>query len=205
MLRVMSRTAAVVLVASSIACSRSDAEPRPEPTTASSTPQNKPVASSSASASSPAARAPSATSSAAAPSVPLVLAHGLRMIHAADGADAARVVREAREREAADGRDLVVYVGATWCEPCQRFHKAAAAGALDADFPRLTVLEFDLDEDRDRLASAAYSSQYIPLFVMPGADGRGTNKRFEGAVKGERAVANIAPRLRAILARDDVH
>jgi thiol-disulfide isomerase/thioredoxin len=38
--------------------------------------------------------------------------------------DVAKVVREARAREAADGRTLLVYVGATWCEPCQRFHHA---------------------------------------------------------------------------------
>jgi thiol-disulfide isomerase/thioredoxin len=132
---------------------------------------------------------------------PLVLAQGVRVARAPQGSDAARVVREARERESVDGRDLVVYVGAKWCEPCKHFHKAAEAGALDADFPRLTVLEFDLDEDRDRLVAAGYASQFIPLFVVPGADGRATNKRFEGSVKGGGAVANIAPRLRAILAR----
>lgn len=195
---VTSRTATLLVAASLFvcgACGRTDAEPRPEPP---ATGKAAPAAE----AGSPAARAPSP--SAAAPSGPLVLAQGLRLVHAAKGDDAARVVREAREREIADGRDLVVYVGARWCEPCKYFHKAAEGGALDAEFPRLTVLEFDLDDDRDRLASAGYASQYIPLFVMPGADGRATNKRFEGAVKGERAVAHITPRLRTILARDDV-
>src|SRR6185312_5947952 len=36
-----------------------------------------------------------------------------------------------------DGKQLVVYVGASWCEPCQQFHAAAAAGTLDAAFPTL--------------------------------------------------------------------
>jgi thiol-disulfide isomerase/thioredoxin len=130
-----------------------------------------------------------------------MLARGVRMVHAPPGDDVAQLVREARERAKADGRDLIVYVGATWCEPCQHFHKAAAAGVLDGDFPSLTVLEFDLDEDRERLASAGYTSHFIPLFVVPDADGRASSKRFEGSVKGEGAIANIAPRLREILAK----
>jgi hypothetical protein len=90
-------------------------------------------------------------------------------------------------------------VGAKWCEPCQNFHKAAAKGDLDGEFPDLTLLEFDLDEDRDRLATAGYVSQFIPLFAMPGPDGRASDKKFEGSVKGDGAVANIAPRLRSLL------
>lgn len=130
----------------------------------------------------------------------LVLARGVRFAKPGAG-DVAKLVKAERENAAADGRDLIVYVGATWCEPCQRFHHAAEAGELDADFPGLTILAFDLDQDRDRLVDAGYDSKLIPLFVVPGADGRATERRFEGSVKGDRAVTNIAPRLRAILAK----
>jgi hypothetical protein len=41
----------------------------------------------------------------------------------------------------------------------------------------------------------------IPLFVVPDASGRASDKRFEGSVKGDRAVSNIAPRLRQILSK----
>jgi hypothetical protein len=133
------------------------------------------------------------------PSGPLVLARGVRIVRAGLGIDAAKVVRDERDRARSDGRDLVVYVGAKWCEPCQHFHKAAQKGDLDAEFPDLTLLEFDLDEDRDRLTPAGYVSQFIPLFAMPGLDGRASDKKFEGSVKGDGAVANIAPRLRALL------
>jgi len=167
------------------ACSRSEAEPRPEPR---------------ARAESSAAPAPGAAS-AAAPAGPMVLARGVRIVHDGAGSDAARVVREERERARSDGRDLVVYVGATWCEPCQVFHKAAQKGELDGEFPDLTLLEFDLDEDRDRLSAAGYVGQFIPLFAMPGGDGRASDRKFEGSVKGGGAVANIAPRLRKILAK----
>ena len=129
---------------------------------------------------------------------PLVLARGVRFVKAGEG-DVAQLVRAEREKATADGRDVIVYVGAKWCEPCQRFHQAAQRGELDADFPELSILEFDLDEDRDRINAAGYTSKLIPLFVRPGADGRASERRFEGGVKGERAVASITPRLRKLL------
>lgn len=138
------------------------------------------------------------------PSTPLVLApKGIRFEHAPKGDDVAAIVKKAREGAAANGRDLVVYVGAKWCEPCQRFHEAAERGELDEQFPNLTVLDFDLDEDRERLVTAGYESKLIPLFIVPDANGRATDKRFEGSVKGDRAVSNIAPRLRQILGQRD--
>ena len=186
MLRAGLVLAAAASAGSALGCSRAEPEPKPTADTV---------------ASAPPAPKPAATPSGnpAAPTGPLILARGVRIVHAGPGADAAQVVRDERERARNDGRDLVVYVGAKWCEPCQHFHKAAAKGDLDGEFPDLTLLEFDLDEDRDRLATAGYVSQFIPLFAMPGADGRASDKKFEGSVKGDGAVANIAPRLRSLL------
>lgn len=100
----------------------------------------------------------------------------------------------------AAGRDVVVYVGAPWCEPCTRFHDAVAAGELDATFPTLTLLELDHDRDLTGLEAAGYASRMIPLFAIPGDDGRSTGRMIQGSVKGEGAVANIVPRLKALLA-----
>ncbi len=97
---------------------------------------------------------------------------------------------------------MVVYVGATWCEPCQRFHRAALNGELDAQFPRVTLVAFDADRDGERLAAAGYAwKKYIPLFALPGPDGRASGNQFEGGIKGEGAVSYLAPRLRALLAQ----
>lgn len=120
---------------------------------------------------------------------------------APDSGDVAQAVGSELARARSDGRDLLVYVGATWCEPCQRFHQAAEKGELDGVFPRLRVLEFDLDRDRDRLAAAGYASRMIPLFVAPNEDGTASERRIEGSVKGEAAVMDIAGRLRRILPR----
>jgi thiol-disulfide isomerase/thioredoxin len=109
------------------------------------------------------------------------------------------IVREALANAAAEKRRVVVYVGATWCEPCQRFHHAAEGGELDATFPDLTLLEFDLDRDGERLASAGYVSKYIPLFALPSPNGTASGKQVEGGIKGPGAVAFITPKLQNLL------
>jgi hypothetical protein len=132
---------------------------------------------------------------------PTVQGH-LRFVRAPSGnGDLTALVRGELERAGAEKRDLLVYEGGVTCEPCQYFHRAAERGELDAQFPTLTLLEFDADEDGERLASAGYVSHYIPLFAVPGKDGRSTGKQLAGAIKGDGAVAYIVPRLRALLAQ----
>jgi hypothetical protein len=111
-------------------------------------------------------------------------------------AEIARFVAATR----AEGREPLVYVGATWCEPCGYFHRAAEAGELDTELPALSLLEFDLDRDQDRLAVAGYASRMIPLFVVPETDGRPSPHRIEGSIHGPGSPAQIVPRLLEILA-----
>lgn len=111
------------------------------------------------------------------------------------------IVQEALAKATSAHRKLVVYVGATWCDPCARMHRAVEQGELDVIFPDVTLLEFDLDRDSARLASAGYTSRYIPLFALPSADGKASGKQIEGAIKGDGAVAFVTPRLRDLLAR----
>ena len=113
--------------------------------------------------------------------------------------DVDAVVRDALAKSSAQKRRLIVYVGATWCEPCRRFHEAAAKGELDGTFPDLDMLTFDLDRDSERLAAAGYVSKYIPLFALPKNDGTSSGKQVEGGIKGEGAVAYITPKLQALL------
>lgn len=116
--------------------------------------------------------------------------------------DLAAVVRSALDAARRDDRQLLVYVGASWCEPCIQFHAAAAAGELDATFGTLRLLELDTDRDGDALTAAGYTYEQIPLFAVPGADGRASGRQIQGAIKGRDAVEQIAPRLRALLAGD---
>jgi thiol-disulfide isomerase/thioredoxin len=96
--------------------------------------------------------------------------------------DVAAYVRDTAARVTAANRRLVVYVGAAWCEPCQQIHAAALAHQLDAEFPDLTLLAFDLDRDGAALHRAGYESPLIPLFAVPLADGRAGERRAYGGV-----------------------
>jgi thiol-disulfide isomerase/thioredoxin len=148
---------------------------------------------------SPADVAPAASSEVAAPKAAQVAARKLRIVEAPSSGGVDAVVRDALAAARAESRTLVVYVGATWCEPCQSFHRAAERGDLDAAFPRLTLLAFDLDRDRERLASAGYVSKYIPLFALPGPDGAASGKQIEGGIKGDGVVGYLSGRLTAML------
>ena len=97
-----------------------------------------------------------------------------------------------------------LYVGAPWCEPCVRFHDAAAAGKLDRDFPDLRLLELDRDRDQAELGKAGCLSQMIPLFARPTPEGRCSERSIEGSIKGDGAVAELTPRLQALLRRPSV-
>jgi len=123
----------------------------------------------------------------------------VEIVQAPVGEDAIATIQRESQRASAEGKKLVVYVGAPWCEPCVRFHDAAAAGKLDATFPSLRLLEFDRDRDETGLAKAGCITRLIPLFARPTSDGRCSDRRIEGSIKGEGAVAEITPRLAGIL------
>jgi thiol-disulfide isomerase/thioredoxin len=80
-------------------------------------------------------------------------------------------IRTERLRAKAEGRVLVVYVGASWCGPCRRLHAALDSGALGVTLSNTKVLAFDADRDRDRLLAAGYSFQYLPFVALPASDG----------------------------------
>ncbi len=145
----------------------------------------------------PAAKPANASTSSNLVSAP---ADGIRWTQFSGSADVASTVKTAVAQAHADGRTLLVYVGAKWCEPCQRFHHAVEQGELDAAFPRLSILGFDADRDVEALGTAGYTSRLIPLFALPRDDGRASGKQIEGSVKGEAAVSEITPRLRNLVA-----
>ncbi len=119
-----------------------------------------------------------------------------RLVPAPRGGRVAEVV----EAERGSGGPLVVYVGASWCEPCVAFHDALLAGQFDEDLADVRFLEFDLDRDRARLAADGYSGRYVPLFALPGADGRASGAQIEGGTKGPGAARQLVQRLRPLLA-----
>jgi thiol-disulfide isomerase/thioredoxin len=111
------------------------------------------------------------------------------------------VVARHRQQAEAAGEDVLVYVGATWCEPCQRFHEAVERGELDDRLAGVRFVEYDADRDRDRLAAAGYDGRLIPRFAVPDEDGRFGGRKIEGGIKGEGAVEHIVNRLGPLVSR----
>ncbi|HTL37994.1 MAG TPA: hypothetical protein VL326_32910 [Kofleriaceae bacterium] len=134
------------------------------------------------------------------PSPPPAPKPHLELVEAPGAGDVVQIIRDAVTEATRDHKQLVVYEGATWCEPCRSFHDAAAAGQLDQAFGNLRVLVFDADRDGEALAQAGYRSELIPLFAIPRPDGTPSGKQIEGAIKGQDAVAQITPRLQKLLA-----
>lgn len=125
---------------------------------------------------------------------------GVVLVDAPPGVtDVAALVRQTALDTDAHHRRLVVYVGASWCELCQQIHAAAAAHQLDGDFPTLTLLQFDLDRDGKALEQAGYTSELIPLFALPMADGRASARRESGGVKVGDNVKLLTAKLHRLL------
>lgn len=116
-----------------------------------------------------------------------------------EAGDVPAAVASAMKEAERDGRRLVVYVGASWCEPCRRFHEAVDGGELDAVLRGVRFLEFDADVHTEQLEAAGFGGRLVPRFAVPGADGRGRGTQIEGGVKGGDAVAHIMERLTPML------
>ncbi len=121
----------------------------------------------------------------------------LRVIEAPGDVDAASLIRTERLRAKAEGKALVVYVGATWCDPCRKFHELTQSGSIDAELARITLLHFDADRDADRLAAAGYRYKFIPFFALAGADG-GFTAQYE--TKGDGSKDTMRSIVRALAA-----
>jgi thiol-disulfide isomerase/thioredoxin len=149
----------------------------------------------------PQARAESPPKAAPTPArAPAEQASGPRFVERPDGVDLQAAVAAARQRSTSEGRQFLVYVGAKWCEPCRYFHDAVLAGTLNERFPKLDLMEFDLDADKAELFAAGYKSSLIPLFSKAREDGSAADERHAGGIKGPRSVDFLSKKLVPLLA-----
>lgn len=112
----------------------------------------------------------SAPASVSASSTPGAHGHVVVTPAAADS-DAISTIRVARLQAKAEGRVLVVYVSATWCDPCKKLKAEIEAGHLDDRLGKTTLLAFDADKDGERLLAAGYQFRFVPFVALPGPDG----------------------------------
>ena len=98
------------------------------------------------------------------------------------------------------GERVLVYVGASWCEPCERFHDAVERGELDDLLAGTRFVEFDADRHTEALGEAGYAFKLIPVIALPNPDGSASGRQLSGSIKGPEAVhGNLVPRVRALL------
>ena len=109
----------------------------------------------------------------------------VKVIEANPDSDALSLVRAKRLEAKAEGRVLVVYVSATWCEPCKRLKAELESGRLDDRLANVTLLAFDADKDGDRLGAAGYSYRFVPYVALPGADGHPADSQQATGKGGE--------------------
>jgi thiol-disulfide isomerase/thioredoxin len=114
--------------------------------------------------------------------------------------DVAAIMSAQRAKSKGEGRQVLLYCGASWCEPCRYFHEAVDRGELIGKVGALDLVAFDAQVDAERMLMSGYESQFIPLFAAVGPDGKATGKKLEGSVKGSGAVDDLVPRLKALLA-----
>ncbi len=93
-------------------------------------------------------------------------------IRRAPAGDLATVFANETKSAASEGRQALLYVGASWCKPCKVFKNHVRAGKYDREFPKLRFIEFDGGYDQDRLGAAGCQSPSIPLFANVDGSGR---------------------------------
>jgi thiol-disulfide isomerase/thioredoxin len=118
----------------------------------------------------------------------------VRLVPAPADSEAIALIRTKRLEAKADKRVLVVYVSATWCEPCKKFKAELESGRLDQRLGSVTLLAFDADKDVDRLGSAGYAFRFVPFVALPGADGHPADSQ-EARGKGAQAWQELLGKL----------
>lgn len=114
---------------------------------------------------------PSASTTTASAATSATRAARPKVVEASADADTLSLIRTQRLQARADSRVLVVYVSATWCDPCKKFKMELDSGRLDDRLAKITFLAFDADKDMDRLGSAGYKFKFVPFVALPSADG----------------------------------
>jgi len=125
----------------------------------------------------------------------------VEIVEAPASGDLAAYVVSELARGSRDHVPVLVYVGATWCEPCRQLHAAATSGSLDGSLGPLRLLELDLDRDESRLEAAGYHSDFVPLIARPGPDGHASGVQTDGVKQGRDYVEQLTPRIRGLIDR----
>lgn len=114
------------------------------------------------------------------------------------GGEALESKLKAEVGKAAERRQKpVLYIGATWCEPCSALKKYKSDPRMAEAFQGTYVIELDLDDWKvDELKALGFRAGVVPVFHVLGADGRASGPTIDGGAWGDNIPENMAPPLK---------
>ncbi len=110
-------------------------------------------------------------------------------------ADVVRVAARFAAEAVAAGETPVIYVGATWCQPCLLYKKSLDDPRMKAAHEGVRVLE--ADADLHDLSALGISPNGIPHWATVDASGVSDGRAIDGGAWGDNTPENMAPALSA--------
>ena len=136
----------------------------------------------------------STTMGAAAPASSKSAAEGWSSIE--KGGSLAASVKGEVAKALAAGKKPVVYIGATWCPPCQAIKRYKSDPQMAAAFAGTHIIELDVDDwTAPDLAALGYKAASVPVFIAVDKDGKAKGPTIDGGAWGDNIPANMAPPL----------
>jgi len=88
----------------------------------------------------------------------------------------------AAQVERAKGKGLVPIVEfyADWCPPCRAFQQALEHPRMREALRGTLLIKVNAEDWQDKMKGTGYVVRSIPLFVLPNADGRPSDKILDG-------------------------
>lgn len=112
------------------------------------------------------------------------------------GGSLATLVEAEVAKAEATGKKHVVYIGATWCPPCQAIKKYKSDPQMVTAFAGTHVIELDVDDwTAPDLTALGYKASSVPVFIAVDKDGKAKGPTIDGGAWGDNIPTNMAPPL----------
>jgi hypothetical protein len=130
------------------------------------------------------------------PTQPPAGARGFELDEVAPGRPLAVVLSDGAAKAKAKGLRPFLYIGATWCQPCQKLHRSLDDERMVDAFRGTYVIHLDLDAWERELPSVGLRVAQVPVFFQLDAQGKPTGKSLDGGAWNEDVPAEMAPPLK---------
>jgi hypothetical protein len=124
----------------------------------------------------------------------------LHDVAVADGPLVDALTRESKKAAERHEKPFV-YIGATWCGPCNAIKKNLDRPLLVDAFRGAYVIHLDFDSWEDKLPAAGLAHDSVPVFFALDTAGRPTGRLVDGSAWGNDTPENIAPVLKAFFGK----